>query len=149
MTLDEAIKHAEEVAEEAEQDCEFGFGNRFIDRTEGLECAAEHKQLAEWLKDYKQLKEQTLWIPIKYHEATEQEIKENGYPFDVCYILENPMPSDEQDILVTIKTKKNNLYVVKDVCYFDDGFHLDSGYDWLTDVVAWMPLPEPYKEGEE
>ena len=42
MTLDEAIKHAEEVAEEKR--CE--------------KCGEEHRQLAEWLKELKQLREQ-------------------------------------------------------------------------------------------
>ena len=44
MTIDEAIKHAEEVANDMELCCK--------------ECAKEHKQLAEWLKELKQLKEQ-------------------------------------------------------------------------------------------
>ena len=42
MTLDEAIKHAEEVAEEKR--CE--------------KCGEEHRQLAEWLKELKQLRKQ-------------------------------------------------------------------------------------------
>ncbi|SFM09607.1 hypothetical protein SAMN04490355_104052 [Pelosinus propionicus DSM 13327] len=41
MNLDDAIKHAEEQGEN-ERDCH---------------CAAEHRQLAEWLKDYKRLLE--------------------------------------------------------------------------------------------
>lgn len=24
-----------------------------------------------------------------------------------------------------------------------------SEHDWIEDVVAWMPLPEPYRESEE
>ena len=47
MTLDEAIKHCEEVAD-----------------TKCNECGNEHRQLAEWLKELKQLKEQTRWIPV-------------------------------------------------------------------------------------
>jgi hypothetical protein len=46
MTLDEAIKHAEEVAD---SDC-------YNDKQ--FKCADEHRQLAEWLKDYKRMKEQ-------------------------------------------------------------------------------------------
>ena len=42
MTLDEAIKHAEEVAEEKR--CE--------------KCGEEHRQLSEWLKELKQLRKQ-------------------------------------------------------------------------------------------
>lgn len=41
MTLDEAIKHCEEVADSK---CD--------------ECGAEHRQLAEWLKELKELKEE-------------------------------------------------------------------------------------------
>lgn len=58
MTLDEHIHKAEEDAKKAEFDTEWGIGNYFIDRTEALEYAKECRQLAEWLKDYKRLKEQ-------------------------------------------------------------------------------------------
>ena len=52
MTLEEAIKHAEEVAEEHTKYNRYG-GFEGCD-----ECAEEHRQLAEWLKDYKRLLEQ-------------------------------------------------------------------------------------------
>ena len=62
MTIDEAIKHAEEVADVC------GFEARKYDMTDAYEryvacqdgkCAEEHRQLAEWLKELKQLKKQT------------------------------------------------------------------------------------------
>ena len=57
MLLDEAIKHCKEVAEEKEKE-----GKLLCDSEAGsngcLKCAEEHRQLAEWLKDYKQLLEQ-------------------------------------------------------------------------------------------
>lgn len=40
MTLDEAIQHCEEIA------------------CENNECALEHKQLAQWLRELKQLRKQ-------------------------------------------------------------------------------------------
>ena len=55
MTLDEHIKKAEEDAELAEFDTEWGIGNYFINRSEALEYAKECRQIAEWLKDYKRL----------------------------------------------------------------------------------------------
>lgn len=58
MTIDEHIYKAEEDAKMAEFDMEWGIGNYFIDRTGALEYAKECRQLAEWLKDYKRLKEQ-------------------------------------------------------------------------------------------
>lgn len=67
MTLDDAIKHAEEVVEENEKlantyESFRDFGNPKSSITTGhYECmrrAEEHRQLAEWLKDYKRLLEQ-------------------------------------------------------------------------------------------
>ena len=64
MTLDEAIKHAEEVAEKFEslhERYENMDENRLLFRVEENECkkcAEEHRQLAEWLKELKQLREQ-------------------------------------------------------------------------------------------
>ena len=62
--LDEAIKHSEEVAEE-----KFDSAVCILDKTksdvalskalECKKCAEEHRQLAEWLKELKQLREQT------------------------------------------------------------------------------------------
>ena len=56
MTLDEAIKHCEEVAEEYQAAIDsldiVGKGN-----DECEECAKEHRQLAEWLKLLKEITE--------------------------------------------------------------------------------------------
>ena len=53
MTLEEAIKHAEEVAEQNEW-----FEKNCLESMQCKECAEGHRQLAEWLKDYKRLLEQ-------------------------------------------------------------------------------------------
>lgn len=82
------------------------------------------------------------WIPIKGHYITEEEQKREGYPEDWVYYLDCKMPEDGEDILITTK----NGYVHEDVCEYDDGsYYLDSGYDWVEDVLAWMPLPAPWK----
>ena len=57
MTIDEAIQHAEEVAEEKEIDIENQnplFPNNI---EECKKCAEEHRQLAEWLKELKLYRE--------------------------------------------------------------------------------------------
>ena len=76
MTLNEAIRHAEEVAEQQMQRIDnlsdipmFGSSNEDIKLIEKCEeCAKQRRQLAEWLRDYKRLKEQEPktghWIPI-------------------------------------------------------------------------------------
>lgn len=66
MTLEDAIKHAEEVAEENEkefrlcpyptEDCNGNQDCRCLENGEGkgcLKCATEYRQLAEWLKELK------------------------------------------------------------------------------------------------
>ena len=71
MKLDEAIRYAEEQAdllEESAQGCDL------TDRVEqeiackSGKCAAEHRQLAEWLKDYKRLLEQIEDIKAEIEE---------------------------------------------------------------------------------
>ena len=57
MKLDDAIRHAEEVAWENEQQynkdpIQLGYIEKFYDCKK---CAEEHRQLATWLKDYKRL----------------------------------------------------------------------------------------------
>ena len=81
------------------------------------------------------------WIPVKFRPLTDEEQKE--YP-DYCYMADCLMPDDGEEILVSTKYGR----VEKDECGFDDGYYLDSGYDWQTDIVAWMPLPKPYEPEE-
>ena len=55
MTLDEAIKHCEEVAEKEEQFCvQDDISCRF--QKSHAECAADHRQLANWLRELQELK---------------------------------------------------------------------------------------------
>lgn len=68
MTIDEAIEHSEETADEKEAQAEFyktylpdGVG-KLIAITECQDCAHDHRQLAEWLKELR-------W----YHERGERE----------------------------------------------------------------------------
>ena len=81
MTLDEAIKHAEEEAKEQDKLCKryddaSGYSRshneaiRTTDAKRREECAKEHRQLADWLKDYKRLLGQEPktghWIGAEY-----------------------------------------------------------------------------------
>lgn len=57
---------------------------------------------------------------------------------------------------VTRKLKEGEtIYFISDASYFDgqNTWHRDTGINhgrpYLTDIIAWMPRPEPYKkEGE-
>lgn len=138
MTLDEAIKHCEEVAEKNEnkaQEWHKQTKNRVVNFCEKaiqaendcIECADEHKQLAEWLKELKQLREQTRWTPIS-----------------------EKLPKESGDYFTTISFDIDGKEPVREV--YKDYFSVLS-QKWLyhgEDVIAWKPLPEPYKaESEE
>lgn len=148
MTIEEAIKHCEEVADRKERQVANGDWEKgSMTEHDCIECASDHRQLAAWLKDYKRLMEQTRWIPVKWHEITDEEREREDYPKEWACYIDCIMPYDGQRILITTK----GGFVELDECYSDDGctFSLDSGYDWVDDVVAWMPLPEPYKQEVE
>lgn len=72
MTLDEAIEHAEEVADEKEKEGKL-LCNSEAGSTGCLKCAEEHRQLVEWLKELKQLREQTRWTPVSVRLPKENE----------------------------------------------------------------------------
>lgn len=78
------------------------------------------------------------WIPIKWRDTTDEDgIDKEKYPI----FMDCPMPNDGDEILITLK----NGEVLEDTCFDDDGYYLDSGFDWVDDVKAWMPKPEGYK----
>ena len=65
MTLDEAIIHCEEVAEEQDMKAGFETDNQTyimseMERKKCRECATEHRQLAEWLKELREYKQQNV-----------------------------------------------------------------------------------------
>lgn len=59
MTIDEVIRHAEEVAEGLEKKANtYGIKRAYIPKSQEpvdcISCAADHRQLAEWLTELKQ-----------------------------------------------------------------------------------------------
>ena len=61
LDLESTIKHAEEVAEQNEW-----FEENYLENKKCKECAKEHKQLAEWLKELKQYKEKNTPVDVIY-----------------------------------------------------------------------------------
>ena len=119
MKIDEAIKTYTSNAE--------------YERTHGsLQGCIDFRQLAEWLKELKQLREQTRWIPVRER-----------------------LPDDGRPVLIY-------AWNVHHVVARYDEFRTNDGYKkcWVTadawngnteikhDVKAWMPLPEPYEPQE-
>lgn len=84
------------------------------------------------------------WIPIKWREATEEEKEffKSKYGGEVNYMADFETPDDGDEILIS----RNNGRWISLVTFTDDDFGIsdEDGNNWLTDVDAWMPLPEGY-----
>lgn len=87
MTLEEAIKHFEEVAEELEKKaCGLYESQDYEKSKECIWCASEHRQLAEWLR----------------------ELQRYRFEISECKaILDNPTPD------VTENDKKRAMFVLQ------------------------------------
>lgn len=80
------------------------------------------------------------WIPIKTRPLTEEEKSEHPEWQDA---FDCPLPEDSQEVLITDiygNVELDTFYNEgSEGCYFEN--NCDDG-----EVVAWMPLPEPYKK---
>ena len=136
MTLDEVITRYKNNAE--------------YERTHGnLEGCLEFRQLAEWLKELKQLREQTRWIPVS------ERLPEELEPVNITWINHKP-----ESYYADIKDKPFTATGV----YFNGQWYWWStlctdilaeyshNYDDIIDddieITAWQPLPQPYEPQE-
>ena len=110
MTLEEAIKHSEEVVEENEkefslcpypsQDCNGTQDCRCLENGEGkgcLKCAAEHRQLAAWLRELAERRKQpeiTYCDECDYYDPPH--VENNGARYEYA-----EMPEEAFDVLGT------------------------------------------------
>ena len=106
MTIDEAIKHHLDEAERNERDAKYKsmYANR--SSRECLRCAAEHRQLAEWLTELKEARK--LLTPAKYkieHEEYDMHGEHYRDDYAVC-------PNCGK-VFGNIKW----LYIAKGICY--------------------------------
>lgn len=104
MTIDEAIKHAEEVADKKKREkqkwdkwLESDSDHRAVAEKASCElCAAEHRQLAEWLKELKAHRE--AWEKVKSEVDQHTDIHSDGEfyikNFDVKKIIAEYRPKE-------------------------------------------------------
>ena len=80
------------------------------------------------------------WIPVKTRPMTEEEKEEIGHEY--AFMYDCPLPDDGQDVLIT--DCYGNVEV-DTFCSDYEGVYFETNCD-DDDVVAWMPLPQPYEE---
>ena len=139
--LTEAIAHAKEVAENVRYNAYTFTENDLLDencrqaKAECLECAAEHEQLAEWLTELQERREADRWIPIS------ERLPEAEY-------------GESDSVLVCFENETRGILYFNggNWCYPTGETYISVNHKngWHNKVVAWMPLPKPYKpEGSE
>lgn len=85
------------------------------------ECQKEHRQLADWLEELKSLREKSKWIPCS------ERLPENAM---------NVIAQFSDGTVTELRYAGNGIF--------------EGIYEYSTRVIiAWMPLPEPYKEKTE
>ena len=110
MTIDEAILHCEEKSEQCN------------------ECGRDHAQLAEWLRELKQLREQQLtggWIPVS---ETPPAMEDGGW---AAFIIPNYFSESTYKIVARY--------------FVEHGINHEDEWTDKRVVTAthWMPLFEP------
>ena len=125
MTIEEAIKHCEEVAEreqqkgyyantEANQSTEYG--------TKCYECAEEHRQLAEWLRELKRDRKILDGLSIYFQSlAVDAVINQRPLMFDMRDATKEERESVKQYIVDSAKTTGVNLWSIIGEVNADEG----------------------------
>lgn len=84
----------------------------------------------------------TDWIPIKTRPMTEEEKEEIGHEY--AFMYDCPLPDDGQEVLIT--DCYGNVEI-DTFCRDHEGFYFEDNCD-DGEVIAWMPLPEPYQSND-
>ena len=85
---------------------------------------------------------------IDYMERMEKEQEQKWIP------VTERLPENGCGVLVTVNGKHNNIIFVNALEIAEyrntEGWIIEGYLDWLDpDVIAWQPLPEPYKGGKD
>lgn len=139
MTLEEAIKHAEAAAIENEKEAkrkrEHGGWYYDSEARAWAICAEENRQLADWLRELQERREQPEWIPVMDGDGVLPEVDEDGYSDFVLVSFSNV---SGLDIGQYREDENGGAFYSGD----DDDPYTKIG----AFVNAWMPLPKPYRE---
>lgn len=172
--IDTAIAYYEEIANNFEK------YKRIHCITEyQLKKGSQSRQIAEWLKDYKRLKEQEPcedYISRAYIESTVEELENiciNGDEYILSLLssiknapfvtpksrtrrwipVDERLPKEGKEVLVWYEYFRfgdyNCMWETYGIGYQIDGHWGGDVMGQKARCIAWMPLPEPYKAESE
>ena len=136
-TLDEAIKEYENVAKYHTDPCSNG-GYHHTNKI----MAKNFSQLVEWLKELKQLREQTRWTPVSEGLPTK----------DDEYLLYGRVSSEDEECYRFLGDYDAGAEAFG---YWQERYDdntlgsLGCEFEEYAEVIAWMPLPDSYKTESE
>ena len=149
MKLEEAIKHAKDVATKKYRQAMLHRANAEDEKLDRcIECMKEHEQLADWLEELKELrkyKEKYRWHNVKEHP---DDLPNGNYLKGVWFDV----------ILFKIKNSPTrlNMQYCEDLgfCFYQSSKNsrrkfITSGEANLTEVVAWREIEEFESEEED
>ena len=156
MTIDEAIKQIEEIVEDNQRIVDthrfsdvLTIEEAYCDDTEIIEerlavyqkRADDFRQLAEWLKELKELREQTRWAPV-----SEKLPEEEG-----DFLLWGKVCEDEDEypFIGSYDSGCEQFGIWQEQFDRTTLGCLGSEFFEYASVIAWQPLPEPFEDKKE
>ena len=135
MSLEQAIEHAEDTAKSAI----------------GCECREEHRQLAEWLRELQERRKQPeqRWIPVSERLPEERDSMFSKFHGTLRW---RPSMWLRQSDWVLVTSELADGTRITETARTRDGEWKPDHVILKREIVAWMPMPEPYKgerDGDE
>ena len=128
-SIDEAIAHAKEKAEELNAHADYYRNHNMPEYLPScLGCAREHEQLAEWLTELQERREADRWIPVSERLPE----KDGVYLVTIQYVAkyEKGSPIHTIELLASYYTKYGK-------------------WSLSDNVIAWRNLPKPYESEDK
>ena len=123
---------------------------RFFVSMDGEREAEFYESLRDYMRESMRLNDNDGWTPVVWREPTAEE--KERYP-EITAFTDSPLPDDGEEVLITVawrnsKTGEMKYRVYADCAHWEDGIEFENVFDY-EDLIAWRPMPEPYKGGDE
>lgn len=86
-----------------------------------------------------------VWTELTSRLMTDEEKEERGLqPEEIANMINSNLPQDGEEVLITVRG------TVTQTTFIEEGYG-EVGFDdeYIEDVTAWMPMPEPFKRGKK